>query len=391
MQELLARRYLFYRFFTSLWFISAVWLYFYRLFITDQQVGLLDGIVFAIALLAEIPSSALADKFGRSKIVRFGQILAGCGIIITVTGNGFSQFFIGQAIQYAGIAFASGADEALFFQKLNYGRDSSNWKKLVTRGGQVALFGSIIALIVGGFLYQINPRAPWFLNGLAFIVAALIIWPVKDVVPEGTKQSFLKDTKDYIANITEGFKQFMLPELNPYLLLIIIVQGLFYTFGWGLLKLILLSRFGFSPLLGAFAIASCSLITVGLLGFMHKNAERFSERNIIMIISLTAIVSLLLAVANIGFLGYFVILMLYSGEYLLHPFISTIINNRASEKQRATVLSVSSFLRMLPYVVLAPIIGYLNTHHHLDYFLIGWAILAILAILFYLLRRRVVL
>src|ERR1035437_4217635 len=150
MQELLARRYLFYRFFTNLWFVGAIWLYFYRIFITDQQVGLLDGMAFAIGLLAEVPTGALADKFGRSRLVRLGQILAGSGLLLQALGNGFPQFFIGQSIMMVGVAFASGADEALFFQRLNYDRNSLSWRKLMTRGGQIALVASIIALITGG-------------------------------------------------------------------------------------------------------------------------------------------------------------------------------------------------------------------------------------------------
>ena len=63
--------------------------------------------------------------------------------------------------------------------------------------------------------------------------------------------------------------------------------------------------------------------------------------------------------------------------------MSEILNNRAPEDQRATVLSVASFLRTLPYVALAPIIGYLNTRDDLEYFLISWAILICLAVLLY--------
>jgi len=105
-------------------------------------------------------------------------------------------------------------------------------------------------------------------------------------------------------------------------------------------------------------------------------------------ISLAAAASLLLSLADIGAWGYFVILILYAGEHILHPFMSEILNNRAEENQRATVLSVASFLRALPYVALAPIIGYLNTRNNLEYFLIVWAFLIFVAILLYLSLKR---
>jgi membrane protein DedA with SNARE-associated domain len=113
-----------------------------------------------------------------------------------------------------------------------------------------------------------------------------------------------------------------------------------------------------------------------------------SEKRVLTLISVLAGSSLLLSVANIGMWGYFVILALYVGEHVLQPFMSEVLNYRTGEDRRATVLSVSSFLRTLPYVGLAPIIGYLNTQDKLEYFLIAWAILIGLATAFYLFLKK---
>src|SRR3989344_3362750 len=132
-QHWLSRKYLAYKTLTNLWFVGAIWLYFYRIFITDQQVGILDGVAFAIGLIAEVPSGALADRFGRDKMVKFGQVLAGSGLLIQAFGSSFVPFFVGQVIMMIGVSFVSGADEALFFGKLNFAQTSVNWRKLVMR------------------------------------------------------------------------------------------------------------------------------------------------------------------------------------------------------------------------------------------------------------------
>lgn len=371
-----------------MWFVGAVWLYFYRIFITDQQVGILDGMAFAIGLLAEVPSGALADKFGRDKVVRLGQILAGSGLLIQAAGSSFMPFFVGQAIMMVGIALISGADEALFFERLRFSKSSTDWRKLVTRGSQAALIGAVVATLAGGWLHTINPRIPWALNGLVFIIAALLIWSVKDNRPKQARQKFLPELKDYFKGIRTGFAQFRAPKLMLYVPLIIAVQGLFYTTGYGLLRLILLDRFHFEPFWGSVAVASSSLITVGLLAYMHKNADNVSEKTVLRVISLIAASSLLLALANIGLWGYVVILALYAGEHVLQPFMSEVLNNRAPERQRATVLSVASFLKSLPYVLLAPIIGYLNTNGSIEYFFIAWALLIFVAVALYLSAKK---
>jgi hypothetical protein len=149
-----------------------------------------------------------------------------------------------------------------------------------------------------------------------------------------------------------------------------------------------MDRFHFSPFTGSIVIATSSLITVGILGYMHKNAENLSEKRVITLISALAGTSLLLSIANIGWWGYFVILSLYAGEHVLVPFMSEVLNYRTDENQRATVLSVAAFLRILPYVALAPIIGGLNSQNKLEYFLFFWTILIIISLTIYLSLKK---
>lgn len=388
-QKWLSKKYLGYKFLTNLFFASAVWLYFYRIFITDRQIGILDGLAFAIGLIAEIPSGALADKFGRDKMVKLGQFLAGSGFLIQAFGSSFTPFFVGQTIMVTGIAFVSGADEALFFEKLKFDRKSVNWRKLVTRGSQVSLISLLTTAVIGGWLHNINPRIPWILTGLSFISSVFLIWSIKDTRVEKNKEKISVEMKKYLISIKSGFAKFGTPKLWFYVPIIITVQGLFYTSGWGLLRLILLDRFHFSPFLGSLVIASNGVITVGILALMHKYAEKISEKKVITLVSLLSAFGLLLSVPDIGMWGYVVIFILYAGEHTFYPFMSEIINHQVDdENQRATVLSVASFLRALPYVLLAPIIGALNTKGRLEYFLIVWAVLICLSITVYLISRK---
>lgn len=387
-QKWLSQRYLLYQAFTNMWFLGAVWLYFYRIFITDQQVGILDGMAFAIGLLAEIPSGALADKFGRDKLVRLGQILIGSGILLQAMSSDFLPLFIGQTTMMIGVSFTSGADEALFFERLNFKRTSTAWRKLVTRGSQVALAATLVALTAGGWLHTVNPRLPWLLTGWAFIVATILIWPVKDIREKTKRKSFLEEIEDYVLDIKTGFAQFRLPNLWLYVPIIIAVQGLFYSNEYGLLRVILLDRFHFGPFWGSVVVASSGLITIGILGLMHRYADNIREKRVITVISLSVVASLLFSIADIGMWGYLVIVMLYGGGHILQPFMSEILNNNAPGNQRATVLSVASFLRTLPYVGLAPLMGYLNSRGELSYFLVFWSLLILISLAIYLSAKK---
>lgn len=93
-QKRISKKFIIYKLLTNLWFLGAVWLYFYRLYISDAQVGILDSVAFAIGLIAEVPSGVLADRFGRDKMVKLGQFLAGSGLIVQAYGHGLAQFML---------------------------------------------------------------------------------------------------------------------------------------------------------------------------------------------------------------------------------------------------------------------------------------------------------
>ncbi|MDD3183123.1 MAG: MFS transporter [Alphaproteobacteria bacterium] len=387
-QKILSRTYLTYQFASSLFFISAVWLYFYRLYITDAQVGILDGFAFAIGLVAEVPSGVLADKFGRGRIARFGLILSGLGFIVQAFGSSFLPFFVGQSIEMIGVSLVSGADEALFFSLLKFDPKSPHWKKLVMRGSQMALIGTLGATLLGGWLHTINPRIPWFLTGGAFLLSAFLLWRLKYPRPVKAALSVEKGVKAHWGEIKEGFVQFSRPELFRYVPFILTVQALFYAASWGLLRIVLLDRFHFDPVAGSVLVAGCCAVTFVALGLVHIHANRINERHALTFIASSAAIALILSIPDIGLWGGMIIFALYTGERILYPFLSEILNKNAREDIRATTLSVASFIRALPYVVLAPVIGALNTQGNLEYFLIVWPILIIGALLFYLRQKK---
>lgn len=387
-QKSLSRKYLVYKVFTNLWFLSAVWLYFYRIFITDQQVGILDSIAFAIGLIFEVPSGALADKFGRDKVVKLGHILSGSGLILQGISSSFVMFVIGQSIMMIGISFVSGANDALFFENLNFDKNSTNWRKLVTRSSQVALIASLAATLSGGYLHEINVRIPWVLTGTSLAFSTIVIWSVKDDRLKKERGKFFDELNDYFEDIKIGFSQFKSKNLWFYVLFIIAVEGLFYTFGYGILKMILLDRFDFSPSQGSVVLAFSSIATILILYIFNKYIDKISEKLIFIAIGIAAALALIFSNFEIGIFGAFVILVIYAGEHLLTPILSEVLNNNSPEEKRATVLSVASFLKTLPYIGLAPLIGYLSTVNKLEYFFTAWAVLIFGSLVLYIVFKR---
>ena len=389
-QRKLQRRFLAYQFFMNLWFIEAIWLYFYRMFMNDAQVGLIGSLALVIGLITEIPSGALADKFGRNRMVRIGMIIAALGLGLQAIG-GFWPIIIFQIGAIIGFSLVSGADEALFFEKLKFRKNSLHWRRLIMRYSQMAYLALIVAVPIGGFLYEINPILPFILTSIAMLISTAIVWNVRDEPSSQTKSKVKissKEFRDYFASIKDGLRIFTGKKLRIYVPIILAVQGLLYFFDQGLLTIAFMDRFHFSESFGGIVIGAASLFAVVALHFMHKYAAKLGEKLVITALSLLIIASLVMAIFDIRMFGIFVILILYSGDGIIYPFISEVINKHTSNSSRSTVLSTASVLRMLPYILLAPLVGWLNTCGELWIFLTATSILIVMAWAYYVSRKR---
>lgn len=141
--------------------------------LTLEQFAILN-IVWALTIVvAEVPSGALADIFGRKRLVVFAAILMVIEMsLIAFAPIGSSSLlfllFLGNRI-CSGLseAAASGADEALAYDSLKALGREDDWSKLLERTSQVVSIGFFLTMILGAFAYD-----PAIVNGiLAFFGA----------------------------------------------------------------------------------------------------------------------------------------------------------------------------------------------------------------------------
>lgn len=355
---------------------------------TDTQIGWIDATAFAVGLIAEVPSGALADRFGRDRITKLGIILAAIGMAGQALG-GFSTIIVCQSIMMIGFAFMSGADEALFFEKLKFRENSTEWRKFIARHAQIAYAASIIAIPLGSFIYQVNNGFVFVLNGLAMLVSIIFLIGIYDDKRRQRKKQSIRSTfREYTHDIATGFASFRGDALSPYVPIILTTQAVLYIFNWGLLKLILMDKFYFSEEFGGVLIGVACTFVVVTLFVMNKFAEKIHERRVLIYLVVSVSAALVASIAASGLLGVVIILALHLASGIIYPFMSEVVNKHAPSDKRATVISVASFLKTLPYVILAPLIGWLNTIGRLDIFLVGWAVLMIAALAYYLSKRK---
>jgi MFS family permease len=133
--------------------------------LTLEQFVLLNLVWAAAIFLFEVPSGALADTLGRKRLLVFASVLMVaeiCCLLLAPRGGGPTLFILclaNRILSGTSEASASGADEALAYDSLSAEKRVDAWDRLLGTAMRWRSGGTIIAMILGGLLYD-----PGFLN-----------------------------------------------------------------------------------------------------------------------------------------------------------------------------------------------------------------------------------
>jgi len=142
--------------------ITLFWMDHIGMTLTDVMV--LQAIFGLAVVVFEFPSGYLADRVGYRRSLLIGAALAAVGWATYVRATTFGGVALAEIVLGAGVAFISGADSALLFVSLDgQGRahEYTRWEGRVRAAGQT---GEALSSAVGGWLYAIAPRLPFWLQ-----------------------------------------------------------------------------------------------------------------------------------------------------------------------------------------------------------------------------------
>src|SRR3989344_4053869 len=157
----------------NMWFLAGVWVFIWGMFMTKTQIGLSDGLTFAVGFLVELPSGIFADLIGRRKAILIGNILlAICNLCV-----GLSSSFFGITVWYLiwtiGYAFQSGATEALAYDSLKKIHLESHWPKVISTSAVLSKVSTLICTALGGYLFLLGFRLPYLTAAAIGIIGVI--------------------------------------------------------------------------------------------------------------------------------------------------------------------------------------------------------------------------
>ena len=148
----------------SAWFMLGMWYVYFLKVISPEQIALVHTAGFVAGIAMDVPSGYMADKFGRRRFLALGLLLFSIGIGLFAFITNVWQMIIFEMITQTGIAFISGAQEAVLYDTVYaMAKDKKKvneiFAQIYSRCRMLINFALIVSSVIGGFLYRFSDKS----------------------------------------------------------------------------------------------------------------------------------------------------------------------------------------------------------------------------------------
>ncbi len=376
-------------FFKSLFFISPILTLFYfsRGLNTFQVVSLEAALIIAV-LFSEVPTGIIADKIGRKLSLSTLILLFIIGNIWTIFALSYTEFILIEILFGIGIAFGSGAVEALVYDSLKYEKREKEMSKVWGSINAYSLIARVIAVTIGGYLARSHNPKTFVLLLWLFTIGAIISFIISLFIEEKKHQKEIKEVSPLIL-----FKESTLHVLRNKSLRKIIYLSLFT------IPFIHVIMFLFQPYflvakvpnaIWGVAMAIGTLLGALLMKYAYKIEERIGMKKTIFLTTIFPGLLYLAMAFIIGPVMSFIWYILLKGiSSIRDPLFSQYMNDHIESHNRATVLSVISMIIAVYLAIMRLVLGKIANDNLITSFIVMGVIIVIGAILFRIDERHI--
>jgi MFS family permease len=338
------------------WFWLGIWIFYYLRFTNYAGIGIIETVLIVTITLAEIPTGAIADLFGKKKTLILAFLLESIGGFMMAAAPNFNVLVLSVFVMCVGGAFYSGTLDALVFDSLKEEGKENDYDKKISNINTISLIAPAICGIVGGFMYKINPTLPFYANAFGYLIGFVASFFLIEPHIDTEKFSFSNFFKQSGQGLRELFKTVDIRKQTILLLSIgffVIISSemidgfLGFEFGfneiqmgilWSVIYVVCAIASQFTPLIRKIFKGNSSIVVVGIL------------------MAITFIVSPFIGLIA----GGFTLALRSSLHSIYGNLYSIVINNNTESKYRATTLSTFNMIKNTPYVLTAYFIGSLS-------------------------------
>ncbi len=338
------------------------------------QVTILDAPFWLIIVVAQVPTGAVADRWGRKWALLLGTVSFTAGIILFGLASNYVLILVSYLGWGLALTFQQGADGALLYDSLRVLGRESEFERINGRMVAVLSLASLLGILLGTrFAAVTDLSVPIVVSGaIAGIAAPVAIWMHEPPVAEHER------SPSYGQLLRDSWQAV---RARPAVLRMLVFAAI-----------IGVSTFG--PILFVQPFLREHGVGIGDLGDLQAPNRVLAIGGALVAYRASALVSkrALFASLPLVMLGSYVLLGAWGSVYAYAaffpisamqgfsmPLIGNYINQRSPSGQRATILSLRQLLFSLALAPVEPALGYVADHWNLGW--VFWALAAGTAVL----------
>lgn len=324
--------------------IGAIYiLYFQFLGFSFNEIGLFEAVTSLAIVVTDLPSGVLADSFSRKWTVfsanGFWLLMV---LLLGFSSGGIVIIILAGLLNGLEFSFKSGAETALLYDTLKELNREEEYLKISGRINAFSLLSTLVGLVLGAYLFQINPRLPYWIFAIFIGLSLIFVLGVQDPIKPTRKHSL----KEHVNDMGDSVRFIFNNKLLLWLTLFFLIADVFAESYWDVYSQAHLETAGLDPATLGVVFACLTLINAIFSYFVADIEKRLGERRSLYLLIL---VQGLLFFFMASFSSWIVLILLLvilttNREYawLLGENYS---NKQIPSATRASVLSARSFLR----------------------------------------------
>jgi MFS family permease len=316
------------------------------------QITMLDVPFFLLVVLAEVPTGAVADRFGRRVSLMLGSLMFAVAVFVFGVADNYAIILVSYTAWGLGLTFQSGADAAILYDSLKAIDREHEFQRINGRLWAIASGAPVLAILIGAPLAAATSFT--FVITISAVIAICAV-PVAFSMhePRGEHSS---EHEHYFQTVTTGVRD---AWRQPSLRYIILYSGILNAVTFTPLIFVqpFLDEHGVvtenlglwqAPVRGAGVVAALLVARV---------VARTGDRNAFFAMP-AALAIAMFSLAGIDALwvyGVFLAVGVVAG--MQNPVLATYVNRRIPSERRATMLSVQNVVASFLLAIMEPSSG----------------------------------
>ena len=158
----------------GLFHIAIMVLFYQQRGLSFSQIMILQSFYYFAKVLSDVPTGAIADRFGRKKSLVIGSFCHSLAYLLIFLSHSFILFNLGEIIAGISMSFAYGADSALAYDTLrDLGREKE-YQKIEGNAHSMRLLSFALFAPIGGLLATINLALPYLASSIVIFLSGLL-------------------------------------------------------------------------------------------------------------------------------------------------------------------------------------------------------------------------